>query len=227
MTSTLDFASKSCYVWCFPLTVQINQARWNTIVPHLTILSTFVSPPIMLSSHPDIPDIPLSPPPLLIFRSSPASHPACFYIPSAPLLRLSLHPSAHCVMSLLCESEHFVWQPKFCNATPLTWESQQSVVIVGETCLEAAVLSFSESKRAPWKSWKPERELWSTYIAQIGYSWYSMVEQSQSLSVILAHFALLQLPVFSVFGMIIQKLDTSGQYTAKTNVKPACVTLSI
>lgn len=35
------------------------------------------------------------------------------------------------------------------------------------------------------------------YIAQIGYSLYSMVEQSQLFTVILAQFALLQLSEFS------------------------------
>lgn len=93
--------------------VQINQAKWDTIASHLPILSPFASPPIMPSSHSDIPNIPLSNPSfVLIFQSSPTSHPACFYIPSATLLHPSLHPSAHCVMSLLCESECFVWQPE-------------------------------------------------------------------------------------------------------------------
>lgn len=114
---------------------QTNQPREEIIVPRRTILSPFLSP--MLSSHSDIPDIP----PLTAALSFSSSHPACFYIPSAPLLRLSLHPSTHCVMSLLCESEQFVWQPN-CNATPLTWKSQQSVVLVRETFLEAAVLTF-------------------------------------------------------------------------------------
>lgn len=71
--------------------------------------------------------------------TSPSSHPACLHIPARPSsVRLSVQPSTHCVMSLLCESEQFVWQPE-CNATPLTWESQQSVVLVRETCLGAAV----------------------------------------------------------------------------------------
>lgn len=122
------------------------------------------------------------PPPLSFLQAFPASHPACFYIPSAPLLCPFLCPPAQCVMPLLCESEHFVHQPNCCNVTPLTWESQQSVVIVGETCLEAAVLSFSESKWAPWKTWTPQEELWLTCVAQIGYSLIYMVKQRQSFS---------------------------------------------
>lgn len=58
----------------------------------------------------------------------PPSSSCVFLHSSGPGLRLSVH----CVMSLLCKSEALVWQPN-CNATPLTWESQQSVVLVRET----------------------------------------------------------------------------------------------
>lgn len=175
MTSTLSCAHKSCSEWCFHLTGQRSHPTEGIIVPQLSMVSLFLYPscfdPISLfpTSH-------FREPSHWFSQSSPSSPPACFYIPSAfpstptptPPCQ-SLHPSAHCVMSLLCESELFVWQPK-CNATPLTWESQQSVVLVRETCLEAAVPGFSLSKWALWQSW-------NIYCS-------------------LAHFTLLQLHVF-------------------------------
>lgn len=184
MTSTLSCAHKSSYVWCFPLALQINQPTEGHCCPtsylsfSIPISTRHAFIPFRYSQHPTLDPLPL------IFTVS--SHPACFYIPWAPLLRPSLHLSTHCVMSLLCKSEQFVWQPK-CNATPLTWESQQSVVLVRETFLEAAVLSLSESKWALWQSWKPKRELWSTcvYISQLKYSvhlgtciWFSLDENA-------------------------------------------------
>ena len=78
--------------------------------------------------------------------TSPSSHPVTFSSSPSPSVRPSIHPSTRCVMSLLCESEQFVWQPE-CNATPLTWESQQSVVLVRETCLGAAVHGEFHRKR--------------------------------------------------------------------------------
>lgn len=90
------------------------------------------------------------------YPTSPSSHPACFHIPPRPS---SVHPSTHCVMSLLCESEQFVWQPE-CNATPLTWESQQSVVLVRETCLGAAVRCEFYRKRTSSGA-KPKTKKWT------------------------------------------------------------------
>ncbi len=134
MTSTLSCAHKSCYAWCFPLTVQINHPKEEPSLSHILAL--------LICSF---------------------THHATSYFQQLSLIFslftfLQLHPSAHCVTSLLCESELFVWRPK-CNATPLTRESQQSVVLVRETCLDAAVLSFSQSKWALWQCWKPKKEL--------------------------------------------------------------------
>lgn len=120
-------------------------APWHFFFFFFTIPSLYPSPPDMLPSRSDIPDIPPLPP--LIPR---------FHIPPRPS---SVHPSTHCVMSLLCESEQFVWQPE-CNATPLTWESQQSVVLVRETCLGAAVRCEFYRKRTSSGA-KPKTKKWT------------------------------------------------------------------
>lgn len=47
-------------------------------------------------------------------------------------------------MLVLCASPTALSAGQKCNATRLTWESQQSTVVAGETRLDAALLSFSE-----------------------------------------------------------------------------------
>lgn len=142
MTSTLSCAHKSCYVWCFPLAAQINQAREDTIVPHLTIPSPFLSPPrhafipFRYSRHPNFDPRP----PFLLSSRSVFTF---LQLPSS--VCPSIHP--HTASHRYCASLSSLSDSQSCNATPLTCESQQSVALVRETCLEAAAVpSFSESK---------------------------------------------------------------------------------
>lgn len=63
-----------------------------------------------------------------------------FHLVSALNLRPPTASRCYCAsLSDLSDSQN-------CNATPLTCQSQQSAVIVGETCLEAATPSFSGGK---------------------------------------------------------------------------------
>ena len=145
MTATLSFASKSCLCMAFSFKCATKSGLEG---PHCPISCHSVF--IHLGPIPISPTSHCRPPPSVILRVF-----TFVQLPSST--RPSIHrrtASCHyCVsLSALSDSQN-------CNATPLTWESQQSAVIVGETCLEAAMLSLSESERAPWKSRQPEREL--------------------------------------------------------------------
>lgn len=102
--------------------------------------------------------------PFLTIAASFASPAVMFSSTSAsPLPFTSIHPHTaschHCTsLSALSDSQN-------CNATPLTWECQSSAVMVGETCLEAALLSFFRKQMSTVEKKKAEnqkRELWST-----------------------------------------------------------------
>lgn len=162
MTATLSFASKSCLCMAFSFKCAAKSGQEGPHCP-ISCHSFF----ICLGPIPIFPTSHCQPPPSLIL------HVFTFVqLPSS--ICPSIHPrtaSCHYCASLSALSDS-----QNCNATPLTWASQQSAVIVGETCLEAAMLSFSESEWAPWKSRKPERELcqWSDKIQFISEVWTSV-----------------------------------------------------
>lgn len=70
----------------------------------------------------------------------------CFYLPSPSLCLVPPSTHMHTASRHYCASLSDLSDSQNCNATPLTCQSQQSAVIVGETCLEAATVSFSGGK---------------------------------------------------------------------------------
>lgn len=125
--------------------------------------------PFQYSQHPTSNRLPL------IFQSQ--SYPAMllhsFTIP--PFL---LHSFARCVMLVLCASPTALSAGQKCNATRLTWESQQSTVVAGETRLDAALLSFSEKQTSTVENLKAVRELRSAHAAYTGHRFQPMAERT-------------------------------------------------